>query len=63
MDECSKVREFQVQENNCDAHNYSLHAVYADIYMKYVELEPGGLTDWYSCRIMKTRNTFLTYLV
>ena len=31
--------------------------------MKYVELEPGGLTERYSSRLIKTSNTFLMYLV
>lgn len=61
MDECSKVSEFQLPEN--DARNYNFHAVYIDIHMKYAELEPGGLTDQYSSRLIKTNNTFLMYLV
>jgi hypothetical protein len=63
VDECSKVSEFQLQENDSDACNYNLHAVYAYIYMKYVELEPGGLTERYSSRLIKTNSTFLMYHV
>jgi len=63
VDDCSKVSDFQLQENDSDARNYNFHAVYADTYMKYVELEPGGLMERYSSRLMKTNNTFLMYLV
>jgi hypothetical protein len=60
VDECSEVSDFQLQENDSDARNYNLHAIYADRYMKYIKLEPDSLAERYSSRLIKTNNTYIS---
>lgn len=62
MDDCNKVSDYQLHEDDSAARNYKLNAIYADTYMKYVKLEPGSLAERCSSRFIKTSNTYLMYL-
>ena len=38
MDDCNKVSDHQLHEDDSAERNYKLNAIYADTYMKYVNL-------------------------
>jgi hypothetical protein len=63
VDDCGKLSDFQLQENDSYAHKHNFHAVYTDTYMKYVELELGSRTGRYSSRLVKTSSVFLMHIL